>query len=180
MGNPAPEQAPPLTGSDGRGRFFLLRAAVGSGLFTGYSPFAPATVTSLFTLVPAWFLRPWPVWHALVIIAVFFIGVPLATGLERVWGPDPGRVTIDEVAGTLLTFFALPGLTAWSLFIGFVLWRFFDIVKLPFIDRSQKLPGGWGIMIDDILAGVCANLAMQLLLRVGPLLVPAVRPVLVR
>ncbi|MFO7638816.1 MAG: phosphatidylglycerophosphatase A [bacterium] len=157
---------------------FLLRVTVGSGLFTGYFPMAPATVTSLFALVPAWFLRPWPLWHAAVIVAVFFVGVPVATSLERAWGPDPARVTIDEIAGTLLTFLALPALTVWSLLAGFLLWRFFDIVKLPFIDRSQQLPGGWGIMVDDILAGACANLVLQLVLRVGTRLVPALQPLL--
>jgi phosphatidylglycerophosphatase A len=184
MGNKAPEQASPLTepppaGGErrvGRGRLFLLKAALGSGLFTGYFPVAPATVTSLFVLVPAWFLRPRPFWHAAVAVAVFFIGVPIATDLERAWGRDPGRVTIDEVVGTLVTFIALPPLTAWTMALGFLTWRFFDIVKLPFIDRSQRLPGGWGIMIDDVLAGICANLTMQLVLRLGPALVPGLRP----
>jgi len=156
-----------------RGLSYWLKVAAGSVLFTGYSPVAPATVTSLFVLLPAWLLRPWPVWHALVIVVVFFVGVPLATELERWWGPDPGRVTIDEFVGTLVTFFALPALTFPALVFGFLVWRFFDIVKLPFIDRSQRLPGGWGIMVDDFLAGVMANLVMQVVLRFGPRVLPA-------
>jgi len=156
MGEPVPDQAPPL----GRSRFFL-EALVGSVLFTGYFPIAPATVTSLFVLLPAFFLaRLWQ-WHAAVAIAFFFIGVPIATDLERVWGKDPGRVTIDEVVGTLVTFFLNP-VSVWGLGVGFLLWRFFDIVKLPFIDKSQRLPGGWGIMVEDVLAGICANLVLRL------------------
>jgi len=179
MGKQAPEQTPALKQSrPGRGRLFWLKAAVGSGLFTGFSPLAPATVTSLFTLVPVWYLHHWPVGHAAAVVLVFSVGVPIATVLEKHWGPDPGRVTIDEIAGTLLTFLLLPGLTVWSLFIGFAFWRFFDIVKLPFIDRSQRLPGGWGIMTDDILAGICANLVMQALLRIGPRLIPALDSIL--
>ena len=165
MGEPVPDQAPPL----GRSRFFL-EALVGSVLFTGYFPIAPATVTSLFVLLPAFFLaRLWQ-WHAAVAIAFFFIGVPIATDLERVWGKDPGRVTIDEVVGTLITYFLNP-VSVFGLGVGFLLWRFFDIVKLPFIDKSQRLPGGWGIMVDDVLAGICANL----ILRLGLLFLPVLR-----
>lgn len=148
---------------------FSLEALVGSGLFTGYFPIAPATVTSLVVLLPAFFLARFPLWHALAAVVIFFVGVPVATDLERVWGKDPGRVTIDEVVGTLVTFFLNP-VSLWGLGAGFVLWRFFDIVKLPFIDKSQRLPGGWGIMIDDVLAGVCANLVLRLGLAVFPVL----------
>ncbi|MBN2466436.1 phosphatidylglycerophosphatase A [candidate division WOR-3 bacterium] len=142
---------------------------LGSGLFTGYFPIAPASVTSLSVLLPAFFLARFPLWHALATVAVFCVGVPIATDLERVWGKDPGRVTIDEVAGTLVTFFLNP-VSIWGLGAGFLLWRFFDVVKLPFIDRSQDLPGGWGIMVDDVLAGVCANLVLRLSLVVFPVL----------
>jgi phosphatidylglycerophosphatase A len=166
MGEQVPEQAPPL----GRTRF-LLEALVGSVFFTGYSPIAPATVTSAFVLLPAYFLSHAPFyWHLSAIVAIFGIGVPLATDLEKVWGHDPGKVTIDEVVGTLVTFFLLP-VSVPGLVLGFVLWRFFDIVKLPFIDKSQRLPGGWGIMIDDVLAGICANLT----LRIAALLLPVLR-----
>jgi phosphatidylglycerophosphatase A len=164
MGAEVPEQAPPL----GRTRFFL-EALVGSSLFTGYSPIAPATATSLVVLLPAFFLARLPLWHAPVTVAIFFVGVPIATDLERVWGKDPGRVTIDEVVGTLVTFVLNP-VSLWGLGAGFLLWRFFDIVKLPFIDKSQRLPGGWGIMIDDVLAGVCANLVLRIGLQVFPVL----------
>jgi phosphatidylglycerophosphatase A len=165
MGEEVPEQAPPL----GRTRFFL-EALVGSGLFTGYFPIAPATVTSFLVLLPAFFLARLPVWNVVVVVMVFFIGVPIATDLERVWGKDPGRVTIDEVVGTLVTFLLNP-VSLWGLGVGFFLWRFFDIFKLPFIDKSQRLPGGWGIMVDDVLAGVCANL----ILRLGLFLLPVLR-----
>jgi phosphatidylglycerophosphatase A len=165
MGAEVPEQASPLE----RTRFFF-EALVGSGLFTGYFPIAPATVTSLLVLLPAFFLARLPVWNAATAVVLFFVGVPIATDLERVWGRDPHRVTVDEVVGTLVTFFLNP-VSLWGLGVGFVLWRFFDIVKLPFIDRSQRLPGGWGIMVDDVLAGICANLV----LRLGLLLLPALR-----
>ncbi len=177
MGNETPHQtAPPIKGF----RLFL-EALVGSGLFTGFFPLAPATVTSFFTLAPVYFLMPMPLWHALAIVVLFFIGVPIATDLEKVWGKDPGRVTIDEVVGTLITFFwMLPVVSVWGMLLGFFIWRFFDIVKLPFIDKSQNLARGWGIMIDDVLAGVCANVVLRLILWAALKLVPAVGLVLVR
>jgi phosphatidylglycerophosphatase A len=165
VGAEVPEQAPPL----GRTRFFL-EALVGSGLFTGYFPIAPATVTSLFVLLPAFFLARLPVWNVAAAVVVFFVGVPIATDLEKVWGKDPHRVTIDEIVGTLITFLLNP-VSVWGLGLGFLLWRFFDIVKLPFIDKSQRLYGGWGIMVDDVLAGICANLV----LRLGMILLPILR-----
>uniref|UniRef100_A0A7C4GCC0 Phosphatidylglycerophosphatase A n=1 Tax=candidate division WOR-3 bacterium TaxID=2052148 RepID=A0A7C4GCC0_UNCW3 len=174
MGTEIPEPASALGQSresprrTSRLRFFV-ESLVGTGFFTGYFPFAPATVTSLVVLPLAFFLSHLPLWHLFSILVFFGIGVPVATDLERVWGHDPGRVTIDEVVGTLVTFLLNP-VSLWGLGVGFVLWRFFDIVKLPFIHRSQRLPRGWGIMIDDVLAGACANLTLRLLLLYIPVL----------
>jgi len=164
VGSEIPLQAPPL----GRTRFFF-EALVGSGFFTGYFPIAPATATSFFVLLPAYFLARLPIWHAIVAVGVFLVGVPIATDLERVWGHDPGRVTIDEVVGTLVTFFLNPA-SLWGLGAGFFIWRFFDIVKLPFVDRAQRLPGGWGVMVDDVLAGVLANIVLRVAMLAMPIL----------
>ncbi len=160
------------------GRLFF-EALVGSVLFTGYFPLAPATVTSFFTLFPAYFLAPHPLWHAVAIVALFFVGVRVATDLESAWGEDPGRVTIDELVGTLITFFWLP-VSVWGMLAGFVLFRLFDIVKLPFIDRSQRLPGGWGIMVDDVLAGACAHVVLRAGLWALGAFAPGVAAVLLR
>lgn len=133
---------------------------MGSGFFSGYFPFAPATVTSMFALIPAYFLSRVPGISLMVILIVFFIGVWLATDLEKVWGRDPSRVTIDEVVGTFITFFHNP-VSIPGLIIGFVIWRGFDVLKLPFIDRVQRWKGGWGVMMDDVLAGICANIVLR-------------------
>lgn len=176
MGEEVPEQASPVGRSfeeaqRPRGARFFFAALIGSGFFTGYFPIAPATVTSFFVLAPAYFLARLPFWWDLAaIVVIYFAGVPLATYLERAWGHDPGKCTIDEVVGTLVTFLLNP-VSLWGLGVGFFIWRFFDIVKLPFVDRSQKLPGGWGVMTDDVLAGICANLV----LRLGLFLLPVLR-----
>jgi len=87
--------------------------------------------------------------------------------LEKAWGKDPHRVTIDEIAGTLITFFYNP-VSILGLIAGFLLWRGFDILKLPFIDRVQRLNGGWGVMLDDVLAGICANIVLRIIILIFP------------
>ncbi|MEI6634435.1 MAG: phosphatidylglycerophosphatase A [Chlamydiota bacterium] len=89
-------------------------------------------------------------------------GVAAGTAAEKAFGEKgPPRVVIDETASVMITFAFLP-LTAWALLAGFILNRVMDIVK-PFpADRLQGLRGGWGIMMDDLVAGIYANLALRL------------------
>lgn len=107
-------------------------------------------------------------WHAagaaagaLVALAA---GIPAATRVERQTGhTDPGFVVIDEVCGQLITLIGAP--LGWkSLLAGFILFRAFDIVKPPPVRSLERLPGGWGIMLDDVAAGLYALLVMRLLL----------------
>ena len=86
-----------------------------------------------------------------------------AAGREeaRVGVRDPSTIVVDEVAGMLLTLVAAPAGLGWAL-AGFFLFRVFDVWKPWPIDRLQDLPGGWGVMTDDLLAGVYANLLLQL------------------
>ncbi len=167
MGAAVPDPAPAVKKRPGA-RFYI-QAALASGLWTGYFPFAPATVTSLFTLIPAYFLSRKPLIAAVAIVSVFFIGVWLADEMEKVWGKDPARVTIDEIVGTIITFFFNP-VSLLGLGVGFVIWRGFDIIKLPFINRVQEVRGGWGVMLDDVFSGVCANLVLRVLIALLPVL----------
>lgn len=148
---------------------FYFQICIGSGFFTGYFPIAPATVTSFFTLLPAYFLSRQVLLNTIIIIAVFFLGVWIATDLEERWGKDPKMITIDEICGTLITFLYNP-VSIIGLTVGFFLWRVFDILKLPFINRVQKVRGGWGVMLDDVLAGICANLVLRVMVLLFPVL----------
>jgi len=147
-----------------------LASVVATGLGSGYSPVAPGTAGSAVGLLLFWPLRglAWP-WQ-LAAVAILSVVGALAAG--RVAGKlgleDPGLVVVDEVAGQWLTLVALP-FTPVTALVGFLAFRALDIVK-PWPARDlERLHGGWGIMADDLAAGVYAHL----LLRVGLLVWPA-------
>ena len=88
------------------------------------------------------------------------IGIWSATVVEPQWGKDSYRVVIDEVAGMCLSLLFIP-IHLKTLLAGLVLFRLFDILKPFGIRRLEKLSGGWGVMLDDLLAGLYANLVLQ-------------------
>jgi phosphatidylglycerophosphatase A len=90
-------------------------------------------------------------------------GVYSASVVERSWGKDSKQVVIDEVMGMITSLLFLP-INYFSLGIGLCLFRFFDIVKPFGIRHLEKLKGGWGVMADDLLAGIYANLGVRLII----------------
>jgi phosphatidylglycerophosphatase A len=144
-----------------------LAVWIATGFGIGYLPIAPATWASLavalllLPLAPA--LDPWAVGAAALALAA--VGVWSAGEAEKTLGTDAKPIVIDEVVGMLVS---ICGVTMGSsplltLGLAFVLFRFFDIVKPFGIRRSQTLPGGWGVVVDDVLAGIATNLALRLL-----------------
>ncbi|WP_242917854.1 phosphatidylglycerophosphatase A family protein [Pontibacter liquoris] len=91
------------------------------------------------------------------------LGVWAAGKVEPLWGKDDKKVVIDEVAGMCISLLFIP-VTGATLLAGLVLFRFFDIVKPLYIRRLEKLRGGWGVMLDDVAAGIYANIILQLFL----------------
>lgn len=110
-------------------------------------------------------LQPWLV--AVLALLVIATGIPAATRVARAASlKDPQFVVIDEVAGQLIALIAAP--VTWKcLLAGFILFRGFDIVKPPPIRMLERLPEGFGIVIDDVGAGLYALLVLQLLLHFG-------------
>jgi phosphatidylglycerophosphatase A len=143
----------------------VLATAFGSG----YSPFAPGTAGSAVGLLLFWPMAGWwwP-WQVGACLALLLVGALAATRVaERVGLKDPGIVVADEVLGQWVTLLALP-FTPANAAVGFLLFRAMDVLK-PWPARDlEQLPGGWGIMADDVAAGVYAHL----LLRVGLLVWP--------
>lgn len=144
---------------------FRCTHVLATGFGSGYAPIAPGTAGSLvglgFVSLLHYFSSPWFVTF-LIILAVFFLGVYVSGQVERDTGEkDSSRIVIDEIAGMLLAGFLIP--PGWIYLAGaFLAFRLFDIAK-PFPARlaERKLPGGWGVMTDDIVAGAYANLLIQ-------------------
>ena len=146
---------------------FFIATVGGVGRF----PFAPGTAGSLVAMVPIYFLTkhysPELFLPVMItgIMLVFFVGV-LASNIvvSRTSINDPSFVVIDEVVGQWLTLVIMPiqvlQLKPWLWGIGFVLFRFFDILKPFGIKRLENLRGGWGIMLDDFLAGIYAGISL--------------------
>jgi phosphatidylglycerophosphatase A len=145
------------------------RKAGASLFFIGYFPVASGTVASAVTTALIWFLSirfpkyfgaPSVHWYWALIIALGALSVFLSSKAKENFGSeDPSPVVIDEVVGQFITFFMVP-LTVPNLVTGFLLFRFFDIVK-PFpVFMMEELDDGVGITMDDVMAGVWANISL--------------------
>jgi phosphatidylglycerophosphatase A len=108
------------------------------GWVAGYQPIIALLITAIITLTGIW----------------------SSNVVSVIWGKDPSRVVIDEVAGMCISLLFVPVAIKYII-TALVLFRFFDIVKPLFIKKIEKFPGGWGIMLDDVLAGIYANILLQ-------------------
>lgn len=136
-----------------------------TGFGAGYAPVASGTAGSLvglglvvllYRLSLSWII------YLLIVLVVFLVGVYVSGRYERDSGQkDSGRIVIDEIAGMLLAAFLLP--PDWVTLAGaFFLFRVFDIFKPPPARWAERrLPGGWGVMMDDMVAGLYANLVIR-------------------
>ncbi len=132
----------------------------------GYAPLAPGTFGSAAGLLVWWLLPAPPAVQATTIAALFVLGSWSGTVAERHFGKtDPGQVVLDEVMGMLITLFLVP--VGWMGALGgFLLFRVADVIKPYPANRLERLPGGMGVMADDAMAAVYANIALRLVLAV--------------
>ena len=132
----------------------------------GYLPLAPGTIASfLMILLYKYYLYTWNWQVYLGVIVLIFIFGALASSVhaETIKKQDPRSVVIDEVLGQLIVLFRMP--PAWPLLIAsFLLFRMLDILKPYLIKKSENFPRGWGIMMDDVVAGVCSGIIINLYL----------------
>ena len=144
-----------------------IHKIISTSLGIGYIGKGSGTYAAIFTCV-IWYLflegqSGFLFTPLLITILLTMIGIKSAHEVEVLWGKDHGRVVIDEVAGMCITLLFVP-VTLKFVLIGLVLFRFFDIVKPLGIRQLEKLPGGWGVMADDVLAGIYANVVLQILI----------------
>ncbi len=147
-----------------------LAKLIATALGAGYSPVAPGTCGTIVAVPLTWALASLPVWQwALVATSVTAIGIAAAHRADRAWGShDSQRIVIDEVAGYLITMLPVDRGSWAPLAVGFVVFRFFDIVKPPPVRwLDENLPGGWGVVLDDVAAGIMGAVVMGLLAHFG-------------
>jgi len=143
-------------------RFFLILA---TGFGVGYSPIAPGTLGTLLAIPVYSFLSaiPSPTYE-ITLIGFFFLSVWISENAEIFFRKkDDQRIVIDEMMGLFIT---LLWVTKTPLFvlIGFILFRLFDILKpFPIRQLEKRLKGGYGVVLDDVFAGVYANIVLQVI-----------------
>ena len=135
---------------------------IGSGFYSGYSPVVSGTVGSAVAMI----IYLIPGFENLFIIIpvsiiLFIYGIFVGTKFEAEYGKDPAQCTVDEFVGTWISLIALPK-TIFIVIAAFLLWRILDIIKPPPARNLEKLKGGLGIMIDDVISGVYTLIIMHL------------------
>lgn len=141
--------------------FYKVIATV---FFIGYCPVAPGSVAAAFAMAFLWIFKPSQSIILSMLVISFVLGIVASEKVaKQAKIKDPSYVVIDEFAGYLTAVAFLP--INWHVLVaGFLLFRFFDILKPPPIRQAENLSGGFGIMIDDILAGLISNLLIRVFL----------------
>jgi phosphatidylglycerophosphatase A len=140
-----------------------------SGFGSGKLPIAPGTWGAAVALVMIYPFAHWQIltpsvftlFLSLLIVLFTWIGVKACDALEDEWGEDPKKVVIDEMIGVWIAILGHP-LSISNFIAAFILFRFFDIAKPLGIRQLENIKGGWGVMLDDVLAGVYANIVLML------------------
>jgi phosphatidylglycerophosphatase A len=140
----------------------FLATALATGFGAGFSPIAPGTAGTVVGLVLFWPMARWPfVYQLAATTALFVLGVPAATHVaRRVARKDPGLVVVDEMIGMWISLLLLPWTPA-VIVASFFAFRAMDILKPPPARQFERFREGWGIVMDDVMAGVYANLIVQ-------------------
>lgn len=146
----------------------FIITVIGTFGYTGFFPIAPATFASFVYLVIYWLVPGGEMLaHPIVAVTTLIFSVPVATQLEKEYGHDAGRIVIDEIVGLQAALvWASPTLA--GVVAVFFLFRFYDIIK-PFpIRRSQNLRAGYGVVVDDFLAGIYTRITIIVIATLFP------------
>ena len=140
--------------------FVMKQIATVGGI--GFFPVASGTVGTVPAALLVWLVpMSWPVYVA-VTIAITIAGIIASSEVEAVMGKkDPGCIVVDEFAGYMVAMAFLPPTTV-NVIAAFFIFRFFDVVKPPPIRSLERFKGGFGVMVDDLAAGLATNIVIQL------------------
>ena len=156
-------------------RVNLFSAVIASGFGAGYAPAASGTVGSLIALLVLFvpFLRTYPTMAVLIILG-FIAGIYTSKDMMKKYGDDPSVVVIDEMVGMWITLFIilhpLGVIGGWfqllAVGIAFLAFRFFDIVKVPPAGYFDRQKTAFGVMMDDVIAGIYAGIVSLIILNI--------------
>lgn len=139
--------------------------AIGTGLGAGYIPVFPGTVGTLWGVaIYLWLqlITTNPIWHTIVALSILIVGILISGKCEEILGnKDHQSIVIDEIGGFLIGMIGI-SYSPFSLFLGFILFRIFDIVKPFHINKLRHLPAGWGVVTDDLAAGILTNIFLRI------------------
>jgi len=136
-------------------------------LGAGYFPLLPGTFSSILAVLLIYFLQPGFYVLFFALIVTFSFGILFTKDIEENDGKDPQHIVIDELTGQWLTFLLIPKTSFLIIISGFILFRLFDILKPFGINSIQNMKHGWGVMLDDVLAGVYSNILLHMLIVLG-------------
>ena len=140
----------------------LITKIIASIFFTGYIKKGGGTVAAIITCIVFYYTKDFFL-EFLIITFSLIIGTIVSHRAEKIWGHDNSKIVIDEFAGMALALFLLPKI--WWVYLGaFFLFRLFDIFKVFPVNKIQMLNGGVGVMADDVLSGIFANLIMGIII----------------
>lgn len=139
----------------------FFQKLIGSGLYSGYSPVASGTAASMVALL-IYFIPGFEQLYIIVPVSILFLlyGIPLGSKFEKIYGKDPKQCTIDEFVGMWISLISLPK-TMGIAITTFFIWRVLDIIKPPPARKLEKINGGIGIMIDDVVSAIYTLLIMH-------------------
>ena len=141
----------------------ILIKGIASFFGIGYLGEGAGSVASVVICLLWYFLKPELIIQITIAIIITIIGVYVSKLLENEWGKDDQKIVIDEVAGMSITLLVIP-MEPLYIISGLVAFRFFDIVKPLYVSKMEQFKGGWGVMMDDVLAGVYSNILLQIII----------------
>lgn len=138
---------------------------ISTGLGFGYLKPFPGTWGTIPGVIICYFLFPLGLAYQFAALGVLFIlSVWSASKAEKFFGHDNGKIVIDEIVGITVTMLLIPNPQNWVYYlIGFILFRIFDVAKLEPASSAERLPSGWGVTADDVVAGVYSWITLQLI-----------------
>jgi len=136
-----------------------------TGFFVGYSPFAPGTMGTLLGFLLYAVLPTSVTFYWILILCLTIGGIMISHRAEKIIGQvDSSRIVIDEICGYFIVMAFLPKALG-LMILGFIIYRFLDVVKIYPMKKFEMLPGGLGIMLDDIYGGIITNLVLHIVRR---------------